>query len=157
MPKKDIKNLETLYEITKEKLFNQMENADALDTKASNVMGFIGIIVGAIFGFTFFLTSLPWIGLFSLKLSTLFLISSFVFGLLTLRCRIYQLDPKPKSLVENYTLETYEHTIEQITHNFVDSYEKNENKLKLKARYINISLYLLLISIVILSIGIFMG
>ena len=53
MSKKDIKNLEVLYYISKEKLFHQMEIADALDSKASNIMGFIGIIIGVIFGFTF--------------------------------------------------------------------------------------------------------
>lgn len=157
MEKIDTENLKLLFQVTKDELVYQMDVGDKLNTKASTIMGFIGVIVGVIFGFTFYLKSLSPQVFYSLKISTLFLIISFIFALFGFKNEVYRYDPEPKKLVEKYLLENHEKTMETITYNYVESYEENKKKLVKKARNINISLYLIFLSLIILTFGIFWG
>lgn len=157
MVKIELENLKLLFNVTRDQLINQMELSDELNTKASTVMGFIGVIVGVIFGFTFLLNSLPVIALYSLKISTFFLMLAFIFSLIGFKNRVYRYDPDPKSLIEYYLLKDSKKSMETIIYNFVDSFESNKGKLVRKGRCINISLYLVFISLITLAIGIFLG
>lgn len=153
----DIENLKLLFNITRDRLIDQMELSSELNSKASTIMGFIGVIVSVVFSLNFLFNSLPAIALFSLKITAFFLILAFIFSLIGFKNRVYRYDPDPKSLVEYYLLKKSKKSMETIIYNFVDSFESNKVKLIIKGRCINISLYLIFISLLILVIGIFMG
>jgi hypothetical protein len=151
----DSENLQLIFQETKNKLLYQMEVGDKLDAKASTIMGFIGVIIGIIFGLTFQSTIFQTSELNLFKSSVLLLIVSFFFAFWSYRTTVYKFPPQPENLVKKYLLKTHEETIEKLIYNFVDSHEKNRKKLNRKAFYINIALGLLLVSLVILSIEIF--
>lgn len=155
MSRIDKENLKLIFQETKDKLLNQMNTGDKLDSKASTIMGFIGILVGVIFGFTFYLKSFTTDVLSLVKTSVFLLISSFLFAFIAFMNIVYRYDPHPETLVKKYLFKKYDETMEQLVYNYVISYEDNKKKLIRKAILINISMMLLFISLITLFVGIF--
>ena len=140
--------LELVYGEVKDALNTQFQSLDGLNTKASVIVGFVGVIIGISLN----LYSQSNSYLFG-SCMTLFLISIF-FALSAYTVKSYRRDPEPRKLAENYLREDGEHVKKQLIVNFIQSFEDNEIKVKRKGRYINYSLILLFIGLIVLTLSI---
>ena len=140
--------LELVYNEVKDALKTQFQSLDGLNTKASVIVGFVGVIIGI--SLNLYSCSNPY--LFG-SCVTLFLISIF-FTLSAYTVKSYRRDPEPRKLAENYMKEDCERVKKQLIVNFIQSFEGNEIKIKRKGRYINYSLILLFIGLIVLTLSI---
>ena len=140
--------LELVYGEVKDALNTQFQSLDGLNTKASVIVGFVGVIIGISLNLYSHSNSY----LFG-SCMTLFLISIF-FALSAYTVKSYRRDPEPRKLAENYLREDGEHVKKQLIVNFIQSFEDNEIKVKRKGRYINYSLILLFIGLIVLTLSI---
>ena len=140
--------LELVYNEVKGALNTQIQSLDGLNTKASVIIGFIGVILGI--SLNLYPHSNPY--LFG-SCMTLLLISSF-FALSAYRVESYRRDPEPRKLTENYLRDDSEKVKKQLIDNFIQSFENNKIKIKKKVKYINYSLILLFIGLIVLTLSI---
>ena len=142
--------LELVYSEVKDALNTQFQSLDGLNTKASVIVGFVGVTIGI--SLNLYLHSNSY--LFG-SCMTLFLISIF-FALYAYRVENYRRDPEPRKLAENYLREGDKKVKKRLIGNFIQSFENNEIKIKRKGRYINYSLVLLFIGLIVLTVSILM-
>ena len=143
--------LELVYNEVKDVLNTQFRSLDGLNTKTSVVVGFVGVTI--VISLNLYLHSNSYI--FGACM-TLFLISIF-FALSAYKVESYRRDPEPRKLVEKYLGKDVDHVKRQLILNFIQSFENNEIKIKRKAKYINYSLILLFIGLIVLTMCIIMG
>ena len=142
--------LELVYNEVKGALNTQFQSLDGLNTKASVIVGFVGVIIGISLNLYSHSNSY----LFG-SCMTLFLISIF-FALYAYKVENYWRDPEPRRLAENYLRKDGAHVKKQLIDNFIQSFEDNEIKIKRKGRYINYSLILLSTGLIVLTVSILM-
>ncbi len=140
--------LELVYNEVKDALNTQFQSLDGLNTKASVIVGFVGVTIGI--SLNLYLHSNSY--LFG-SCMTLFLISIFS-ALYAYKVENYWRDPEPQKLMEKYLRKDVEHVKRQLILNFIQSFENNEIKIKRKAKYINYSLILLFIGLIVLTLSI---
>ena len=145
------KTLELVYNEVKDALNTQLQSVDGLNTKTSVIIGFIGVIVGI--SLNLYPHSNPY--LFGLCM-TLFLISAF-FALSACGVKSYRKDPEPRKLTENYLRDDDGKVKKQLIDNFIQSFENNKIKIEKKVRYINYSLILQFIGLIVLTLSILVG
>ena len=97
-----LETLELVYKEVDSALNRQFQSLDGLNTKASVIVGFIGVILGI--SLNLYPHRNPY--LFG-SCMTLFLISIF-FALSAYKVESYRRDPEPRKLTENYLKEDSE-------------------------------------------------
>jgi len=141
--------LELVYSNVKEQLNIQFQSIDSLNTKASTVIGFVGVIIGISLN----LYSHGNSYLFG-SCMTLFLLSIF-FSFSAYKTENYRRDPEPRKLTEKYLTGDSKEVKKQLIDNFIQSYKTNKNKIEKKGRYINYSLILLFVGLILLTLSTF--
>ena len=141
---------ELVYNEVKDALNTQLQSLDGLNTKASVIIGFVGVIIGISLNLYSYSNSY----LFGLSM-TLFLISIF-FTLYAYKVESWRSDPEPRSLTKKYVKMCDKTVKKQLIDNFILSFEDNKIKIEKKVSYINYSLILLFIGLIILTLSIIM-
>ena len=143
--------LELIYNEVKDRLNTQFQSLDGLNTKASVIIGFVGVIIGI----SLQLYSQSNSYLFG-SCMTLFMISIF-FSFSAYKIKSYRRDPEPGPLRDEY-LTTDDKTVkEQLIANFIESFEENKTKIAEKVKYINYSIILLLVGLIVLILSVIVG
>jgi hypothetical protein len=128
--------LELIYNEVKDRLNTQFQSLDGLNTKASVIIGFVGVIIGICM--------------------TLFMISIF-FSFSAYKGKRYRRDPEPRKLAEKYLREDSKKVMKKLIDNFIESFEDNKTKIEEKGKYINYSLILLFVGLVVLILSVILG
>jgi len=140
--------LELIYNEVKDALNTQLQSLDGLNTKASVIIGFVGVIIGISLNLYSHSNSY----LFGSSM-TLFLASIF-FTLFAYRVKSYRRDPEPETLTIKYLRDDCKTVKKQLIDNFIQSFEENKIKIGDKVKYINYSLILLFLGLIILTLSI---
>ena len=143
--------LELIYNEVKDRLNTQFQSLDGLNTKASVIIGFVGVIIGI----SLQLYSQSNSYLFG-SCMTLFLIS-IVFSFSAYKIKSYRRDPEPRDLTEKYLREDDKEVKKQLIDNFIESFEENNTKIEEKGEYINYSLILLFVGLIVLILSVIVG
>ena len=143
--------LDLVYNEVKDALNMQFQSMDGLNTKASVIIGFVGVIIGI----SLQLYSQSNSYLFG-SCMTLFMISIF-FSFSAYKIKSYRRDPEPRELTEKYLREDDKEVKKQLIDNFIASFEENKNKIEEKVKYINYSLILLFVGLIVLISSIIVG
>ncbi|HIH36441.1 MAG TPA: hypothetical protein HA232_00840 [Methanocellales archaeon] len=131
------KTLELVYGEIKDALNNPFQSIENLDTKASVIIGFVGVIIGI--SLNLYPPSSSY--LFG-SYMTVFLLS-FFFSFSAYKTERYRSDPEPRKLTEKYLRERDYTVKKQLIDNFIQSHEDNKKRIDKKARYLNHSFYCL--------------
>ena len=143
--------LELIYNEVKDALNAQFQSIDSLDTKAGIIIGSVGVIIGI--SLNLYSHGNPY--LFS-SCMTLFLTSIF-FSFSAYKIKSYRRDPEPRKIAEKYLREDGKKVKKQLLDNFIVSFEDNKIKIEKKVKYINYSLVLLFIGLIILTLSVIGG
>jgi hypothetical protein len=143
--------LELIYNEVKDRLNTQFQSLDGLNTKASVIIGFVGVIIGI----SLQLYSQSNSYLFG-SCMALFMISIF-FSLSAYKIKSYRRDPEPRPLRDKYLTTNDKKVKEQLIANFIESFEGSKAKIEEKGKYINYSLMLLFVGLIVLISSIVMG
>lgn len=143
--------LELIYDEVKDALNMQFQSVEGLNTKASVIIGFVGVIIGI----SLQLYSQSNSYLFG-SCMTLFMISIFL-SLSAYKVKGYRRDPKPRALTEKYLSEDEKKVKKQLIDNFIQSFEDNKTKIEEKVKYINYSLRFLFLGLIVLITSILVG
>ena len=128
------KTLDLIYNEVKDALNMQFQSIEGLNTKASVIIGFVGVIIGI----SLQLYSQSNSYLFG-SCMTLFMISIF-FSFSAYKGKRYRKDPEPRALTVKYLMEDDKTVKKQLIDNFIVSFEANKTKIEEKVKYINYSL-----------------
>ena len=137
--------LELVYNAVKDALNMQFQSLEGLNTKASVIIGFVGVIIGISLNLYSDENPHLFIGSVLLFLGAAFL-SFFAY-----KAKSYRRDPKPRKFTEKYLREDDKKVKKQLIDNFIQSYEDNKNRIEKKVKYINYSLILLFIGLIVLQ------
>jgi len=134
-----------------EKRTNSLSNSsDRIDTKASTLIGFEGVIISILFS-TYSLVK-PAVDTFIVGI--IFLFISLFLAILTIKPSYkFRIDPRPRGLYESYFEKNAEDTLEAITVNIIDSFEKNEKINDKKAILLNFGFYFLIFSLIFIILS----
>lgn len=140
-----------LYSEIKERLKDQFDSVDSLDTKAGVTLGFSGVILIGLVNSGWFLDLQSHF--FLIVLTPLIIaISSLVASVFV---RSYNKDPDPTKLIEGYKDKTEDETRRQLIRNFEDCFKKNTKPLKDKRNYLNLGFVMLGITVVMVCFTLF--
>jgi len=145
------KTLDLIYNEVKDALNMQFQSIEGLNTKASVIIGFVGVIIGI----SLQLYSQSNSYLFG-SCMTLFIISIF-FSFSAYKGKRYRKDPEPRALTVKYLREDDKTVKKQLIDNFIVSFEDNKTKIGEKVKYINYSLILLFIGLIVLILSVIVG
>lgn len=149
-------NVELLYHETRELLLRQIDNMDQIDTKASIIAGFSGLIITS--GLSI-LPDLPDLAGHSIDptLITVFpaciivafgiTLLSFALAVWSYRVRSYKEVLNPRSAYNKYMRQPVEQTKVNLLHNLIDSYEKNQKIVDRKASLVHRSMCALFVAV----------
>ena len=143
--------LELIYNEVKDRLNTQFQSLDGLNTKASVIIGFVGVIIGI----SLQLYSQSNSYLFC-SCMTLFMISIF-FSFSAYKSKSYRRDPEPRAFTVGYLKKDDKKVMEQLIANFIESFEDNKTKIEEKGKYINYSLIFLFVGLIVLISSIILG
>ena len=143
--------LDLVYNEVKDALNMQFQSMDGLNTKASVIIGFVGVIIGI----SLQLYSQSNSYLFG-SCMTLFLIS-IVFSFSAYKIKSYRRDPEPRDLTEKYLRADDKTVKKQLIDNFIASFEENKTNIEEKGKYINYSLILLFVGLIVLILSVIVG
>jgi len=87
---------------------------------------------------------------------TLFLISIF-FSFSAYKVESYRRDPEPRALTEKYLRADDKTVKKQLIDNFIESFEENKTNIEEKGKYINYSLILLFVGLIVLILSVIVG
>lgn len=137
-----------LYQEIKERLKDQFESINIIDTKAGIILGFAGAILAALLNSNWF-ESLE-LHFLVLILSPICLTTVFAFGAFFVRN--YKKDPEPSKLIDQYQEKSFEETRGQLIRNFEDCFNTNKEKIMKKKFFLNLSIVSLALIVIIISI-----
>ena len=143
--------LELIYNEVKDALNTQFQLLEGLNTKASVIIGFVGVIIGI----SLQLYSQSNTYLFC-SCMILFMMSIF-FSFSAYKIKSYRIDPAPRALTEKYLSEDSKKVKKQLIDNFIESFEDNKNKIEKKGTYIHCSLIFLFVGLIVLISSIIVG
>ncbi|MFH1787914.1 MAG: hypothetical protein ABH834_00865 [Candidatus Altiarchaeota archaeon] len=135
-----------IFSEIKDRLNFQCSSIDALDTKTSIVLGFIGVILGVLYSSD---TAYNMVSLSGLSL----ILFSLVLSILAFRTEGYRRDPEPRPFRDDYLSKTENEVRQQLMENWIESFESNKKKISRKAKFINIALILLFLGLVLMFLG----
>ena len=132
-----------IFDEVKERLRDQFESIDSIDTKAGIALGFDGAILAALLNSDWFR------GLPIYFLVPILLLICFVTGvaLKAFLIKAYRKDPEPSELIKGYQGKTEKNTLGQLTRNFEESFNDNVKPIDEKKKYLNWSFKLLALTV----------
>ncbi len=125
-----------IYNVIKERVRDQFESIDSLDTKAGAVLALIGVFVVDLLGVKWFIELDPRY----LTPVILGLFFTTTFALLAVLAKSYRKDPDPKALIDKYKNKDRKDVLGQLIRNMEVSYTDNEKRVKIKATFFNLAL-----------------
>lgn len=148
--KKDVQqNINLFLELTKERIGRLFYAIERIETKASIIIGFLGIVLGYILVGT---DRIFW-ELTIFNLGVLSLLISFILAFSIIITLKYRDDPDPEKLFCKYKDINPQEVKEQLLSNLIDSYNENKPKLRMKAIFFKHSLGFLIVGLILLAIG----
>ncbi len=152
----ELRSLRFAYEETNRLIDLQMDQVESLNTKASILLGFIGVIVAALFSaWPVMAEQLPKLGVAAIWLSvlaTLTVIVGAFFGFRAYWIQPYEIAPSPRRLWEKYLTWNEEHVRYTVFYKLVQVYEHNGRLIKSKIRSLKLCLGFLLFSFLLLTV-----
>ena len=142
--------LELVYNEVKDALNTQIQSLDGLNTKASVIVGFVGVIIGIALNLYSYSNSYLFGSCMALFLTSIF------FTLCAYKVESYRRDPEPRTLTEKYLRECNKKVKKQLIDNFIQSFEYNKINIGKKVKYINYSLVLSFVGLIVLTLSIIM-
>jgi len=147
-----LETLELVYKEVDNALNRQFQSLDGLNTKASVIIGFIGVIIGIS------LNLYPHSNAYLFgSCMTLFLMSIFFAFCASYRVKGYRRDPAPRKLTEKYLRDDCAKVKKKLIDNFIQSFEYNKTKIEKTVKYINYSITLLFMGLIVLTLSILVG
>ena len=143
--------LELIYNEVKDGLNTQFQSLDRLNTKASVIIGSVGVIIGLS------LQSYPQSNSYLFGSSMTLLMIGIALSLSACKVKSYRRDPEPRALTIIYLREDGKKVKKQLIDNFIASYEDNKTKIEKKVKYINYSLAFSFVGLIVLILSIIMG
>lgn len=137
-----------LFNEIKERLHDQFESIDSIDTKASVALGFDGAILAGLLNSAWFRT-LPLYFLIPVLL-LICLVTAYALKAFTVKG--YRKDPEPTTLIAGYQDKPEEKTLGQLIKNFEESFNDNVKSIDEKKKYLNTSFKLLGLIVITISI-----
>ena len=146
-----------IFESVVRRYEQELERTDDLDSKASNIIGFIGVLAGIVSGFGAFTLKFPTntaeIIVLSLFIASLvFLFSSFIIGLKAYFPKRFTVIPDPYFLIGKYENTKQEQIIRNLSDNYAVAVEDNMMANDGKCTNIKHSVWFLFISIVLFAL-----
>ena len=147
--KSNEQNTNLFLELTKERISRLFYAIERIETKASVIIGFLGIVLGYILAST---DKTFW-KLTIFNLGVLSLLISFVLAFLIIITLKYRDDPNPEKFSRKYKDISPQEVKEQLLSNLIDSYNENKPKLRMKAILFKHSFGFLIAGLILLAIG----
>ncbi len=138
--------IDLIYNEAKDSLNILIQSIDGLNTKTSILIGFIGVILSTILGFSYSNYCLFVDGLVLLFVALFLCVYSF-------RVENYRKDPNLKALWDNYSEKDSKTIKKQLIANFIESYDETEAKINKKVKYINWSIIFLFLGLILLTLS----
>ncbi len=136
-----LETIEIIYEAVKERLDIEIGAVDSMDSKAGMLIGFNGVILAVLFQVQAGDALWP----FRVGLIALFL--SLVSGGISFQVGKYRRDPDPRQLRRWYSQKKKREVLSTLIDNMVESYEEVRKKNRFKARYVQLSIYLMIVGV----------
>lgn len=130
---------ELIFTEVKERLKDQFDSIDSLDTKSGIALGFVGALLAALLNSDWFVR-LPFYYLLPI-LILLCLVA--IFALRAFLVRGYRKDPEPSTLIKRYQNKNETETLGVLIKNFEASFNDNVRPIEDKKKYLNWSFILL--------------
>ncbi len=137
----------------KERLRDQFDSISSLDTKAGISLALIGAFLAGLVNSDWFL-SLPY---YYLLPPLITLVLATLYALRAILARDYGKDPEPSKLIDSYGQKAEDETLRQLTRNLSDNFDENQNAISTKKHFLNTAFVLLFVSVLILSMIIFLS
>ena len=143
----EINSDKLIFKEVKERLKDQFESIDSIDTKAGIALGFDGAILAALLNSDWFRT-LP---IFWLALILLLICLVTGVALKAFLVRAYRKDPEPSKLIERYQGKTEKETLGRLIRNFEKCFNENIKPIEEKKKYLNWSFKLLALTVGVIA------
>ncbi len=141
--KKDVQqNINLFLELTKKRISRLFYAIERIETKASIIIGFLGIFLGYI------LVSTDKKNLFGIIALSI----SFLFAILTIFTAEYRDDPDPKKILRWYINKNHKDVKRELFENLVKSYERNKSQLSEKVSLLKYSFGFLVLGLILLAV-----
>lgn len=137
-----------IFEEVKERLKDQFDSVDSMDTKAGIALGFNGAILAALLNSDWFRTLPIYFSGFIL----LTICAATGIALKAFLVRAYKKDPDPSKLIEGYQGKTETETRGQLIRNFEKCFKDNQGMIDDKKKYLNWSFKLLTLIVGIIAL-----
>jgi len=151
-------SLDLLFDLIKNRLTTQIDQADKLDTKASTIMTSATVVVSAALTLQAVLPTLlrsfsnitvtTFLPLLPLSLLALAYLTTMTFGTLAFWIRTYKLTPDPVGLYSSYLYEEEKETKAYVMRSMIEDYSKNEKELDKKVVWNKVAFIALLFEII---------
>ena len=142
-----------IFEEVKERLKDQFESIDSVDTKAGIALGFNGAILAALLNSDWF-RALPIYFLVPILLLICVVTGTALKAFLI---KAYRKDPEPSELIDGYQGKTEKETLGQLIRNFEKCFNDNVNPIEEKKKYLNWSFKLLALTVSIIALVTFIS
>jgi len=145
-----LRSIEWAYEEAKRILDKQFEQVESLNTKASILLGFIGIILATLFGLWrdwLLVVEQSTVIYWGVIVSVILLFSAAICGFLAYRVQTYETAPSPQRLMDKYLTWAPDHVRYVTLYRIVRIYEHNDRLIKRKLFWLKITFYLLVIGL----------
>lgn len=151
----DLKALETVYDEVVKRFQFESERTKHLDDKASNMIGFVGIIIGLVSALGGLLLGVPQTPI-KICATVLFfcvlilLVLSFIFGLAAYHVKKFTAVPDAYFLIGAYEKEDKERILRDLNDNYAVAIEENMKLNNQKVEYIKRVTYALFFGILLI-------
>jgi hypothetical protein len=147
----ELKTLETIYEEVIRRFQFESERTKSLDDKASNIMGFVGIITGLLSGLgAYVLKTTNHVAASLFVLALLLLILSFVYALAAYRVKKFTIVPDVYYLIGFYENKQKKRILRDLNDNYAVAIEENAKLNDQKAMDTKNAVDVLFIAIIML-------
>ncbi len=145
-------SIETIYNEASRQVERQSEHVDAIDTKASILLGFLAAVIASVVALERGSGTDYWlIG------GVILAFVSFIFGIIAYWPRTFSFGANPRGLRENYPNKELEATLIALVDNQVTSFENNEVVIKKKLLLLKIASIILSLSLLLFLISLLSG
>jgi hypothetical protein len=156
-----VPSFEIIFTETKDLLLRQLDNVEAMDTKAGIVAGFDGaIVVASLAALKDFpelskvvQPVLPDVFIGAIVAGYVMVLVSFVLALWSYRIASYKEVLEPRESLKKWIELPADETRIKLFHNLIGAYELNTKSLDRKARKLNLSLFALLLTVVSFAVA----
>lgn len=141
-------SLDILYTEARERLLRQLDDVDGLNTKASIVIGFDGVIITAAMAMLADLETLdrlvssvwlPWVLPGVIGIGLLLVLASLGFSMAAYWCATYKEVIDPRGAYNELIALPANHSKLQLYHTIIVSYEENQKAIRRKSKLLTVS------------------